>query len=284
MTLVPAEAVKNTNNATVNNTNMTARKRKKINWLPLLIIPVLAAIIFLTPLGKFLSQQFFGEPSENNLPAVTDIGINIPAGYSVHGIDVSRYQLEIDWERVKNYKSDDFKVDFVLIKATEGTSLRDPNFGSNWNGARLHNFKQGAYHYFHPHLDPETQANFFVNTVNLQSGDIIPVLDIEEFKAGMTVDEVVQSCLIWLRLVERNYGKKPLVYTSAKFYDNYFAGTEIDQYPVWIAHYHVNSPETKAKWAFWQHSDRAQIDGIEGDVDANVFKGSINELENFLLP
>lgn len=263
---------------------MTARKRKKTTWWPILIIPVFAVIIFLTPLGNFLSRQFFEDSNENHLPEITDIGINIPSGYSVHGIDVSRYQLEIDWERVKSYKSGDFKVDFVLIKATEGSDLRDPNFGSNWNGARRQNFKIGAYHYFHPDLDPETQANFFVNSVSLQSGDLVPVLDIEEFKAGMTANEVVQSCLVWLRLIERKYGKKPLVYTSAKFYDNYFAGTEIDEYPIWIAHYHVSSPETKANWKFWQHSDRAKIDGIECEVDANVFRGDINELEKFLLP
>jgi len=263
---------------------MAARKRKKTNWLLLLIIPSLAIIILITPLGKFLSKQFFSNEEEYRIPEVTEIGINIPGDFEIHGIDVSRYQLEIDWERVKNFRSGDFQVNFVLIKATEGTSLRDPNFGQNWNGAREQGFTMGAYHYFHPHLDPETQANFFVNTVHLNSGDIVPVLDIEEFQAGTTKEELVQSCLIWLRLIERKYGKKPLIYTSAKFYDNYFAGTQIDEYPVWIAHYYVGEPDTKAEWIFWQHSDRAQIDGIEGNVDANVFKGTSNELKEFCLP
>lgn len=263
---------------------MNARRRKKTNLWPLLIIPALVIIIFITPVGSFLKKQLFSSSPDRKIPKVTDIGINIPSGYEVHGIDVSRYQLEIDWERVKNFQSGDFKVNFVLIKATEGTSLRDPNFRQNWNSARMHNFKMGAYHYFLPHLDPETQANFFVNTVNLQSGDIVPVLDIEEFKAGTTIEELQQGCLIWLRLIERRYGKKPIVYTSAKFYDNYFAGSEIDEYPVWIAHYHVDQPDTKANWSFWQYSDRARIDGIDGDVDVSVFKGSLEEMNKFCLP
>ena len=246
--------------------------------LILLILSLLIALLFITPLGKYLSQQFFSSEEEPQIENVTDIGINIPEGFSVHGIDVSRYQLEIDWERVASFSSGDFSVQFAFIKATEGQSLRDPNFSTNWGDANRNKITCGAYHYFHANIDPVKQANLYSNTVKLNKGDLCPVLDVEEIQGAISKEELVQNCLIWLRLIERKYEVKPIVYTYAKFYDQYFAGTEIEEYPIWIAHYHVDEPETQAKWQFWQHSDRANIDGIDGAVDANVFKGKPRDL------
>lgn len=260
------------------------KKINKTTFLILLIIPLLIALLFISPLGQYISHQFFSSEKKSVLDSVTDIGINIPEGYSIHGIDVSRYQLEIDWERVASFSSEDFSVQFAFIKATEGQSLRDPNFSTNWGEAKRNKITCGAYHYFHANIDPVKQANLYSNTVKLNKGDLCPVLDVEEIQGAISKEELVQNCLIWLRLIERKYGVKPIVYTYAKFYDQYFVGTEIEKYPIWIAHYHVDEPETKARWHFWQHSDRANIDGIDGAVDANVFNGNPKDLQRFCLP
>ena len=103
-------------------------------------------------------------------------GIKIPSGYSVHGIDVSRYQLQIDWERVSKMQVDDTRLKFVFIKATEGTYIVDKYFHRNWERARKQKLAIGAYHFFHPNLSPKDQALLFSRTVKLRSGDLPPVV------------------------------------------------------------------------------------------------------------
>jgi lysozyme len=61
-----------------------------------------------------------------------EFGIEIPVSYSVHGIDVSRYQGEIDWKEVKEMNVRNIRLSFVFIKATEGLNSTDPYFKRNW--------------------------------------------------------------------------------------------------------------------------------------------------------
>jgi GH25 family lysozyme M1 (1,4-beta-N-acetylmuramidase) len=88
----------------------------------------------------------------------------------VEGIDVSWYQKKIDWKQMANSKV------FAFIKATEGTSLEDKLFASNWSGARNAGLLRGAYHFFHPSVDPIEQADFFLSKV--ATCELPPVLDV----------------------------------------------------------------------------------------------------------
>ena len=65
-----------------------------------------------------------------------EFGISIPTQYSIHGIDVSRYQTTIAWEEVKNMKVQDIQLGFAFIKATEGNDLIDPFFKRNWKKSK----------------------------------------------------------------------------------------------------------------------------------------------------
>ena len=76
------------------------------------------------------------------------------------GIDVSHYSGDIDWTTVQGTG-----VDFAFAKATEGTDFTDPQFAANWAGMQDAGVVRGAYHYFHPELDPDMQAAFVVQTV-----------------------------------------------------------------------------------------------------------------------
>lgn len=212
---------------------------------------------------------------------VKDVGVPIPEYYSIHGIDISRYQNKIDWNRVKGFSSGPFKVSFVFIKATEGTSLVDPFLTTNWAGAAEVKIPRGAYHFFIPNKDPIKQASHFVNHVSIGIGDLPPVLDIEN-TGGLDRGALISNALVWLRLIEAHYGMKPIVYTGANFYNSYFKGSEIEKYPIWIAHYYMDEPDFSGKWTFWQHTDRARIDGIEGLVDLNVFAGSQKQFLDLL--
>lgn len=200
------------------------------------------------------------------------------AGYSVHGIDVSSYQGRINWPEVAEHR-----VRFAFIKATEGVTLRDARFRRNWQGARAAGIYRGAYHYFQPNYDGARQANLFTRTVPLAPGDLPPVLDVEHAQFH-DVAQMRRGVATWLRLVERHYGVRPILYSNYSFYKRHLAG-HFDKYPLWLAHYEVEQPTLpREKWIIWQHSDEAYIPGIRGTVDFNVFQGSFQHLLALRIP
>lgn len=199
-------------------------------------------------------------------------------GYAVHGIDVSSYQGRIDWPEVSRNH-----VKFAFIKATEGVTLRDPRFSRNWSAARRAGIYRGAYHYFQPTYDGARQANLFTRTVPLAPGDLPPVLDVEHSEFH-DVAIMRRNVAVWLRLVERHYGVRPILYSNYSFYKRYLAG-HFDNYPLWLAHYEVDQPRLpREKWIIWQHSDESYIPGIRGTVDFNVFQGSFQSLLALRIP
>ncbi|MBO0360331.1 glycoside hydrolase family 25 protein [Hymenobacter sp. BT186] len=199
-------------------------------------------------------------------------------GYAVHGIDVSAYQGQIDWAEVSRNH-----VKFAFIKATEGVTLRDSKFQRNWKAARKAGVYRGAYHYFQPTYDGAKQANLFTRTVPLAPGDLPPVLDVEHAEFH-DVAVMRRNVATWLRLVERHYGVRPILYSNYSFYQRYLAG-HFDKYPLWLAHYEVDQPRLpREKWIIWQHSDEAYIPGIRGTVDFNVFQGSFQSLLDLRIP
>ena len=208
-------------------------------------------------------------------------GVCMPYGYKIHGIDISHYQGEVDWKRLKQTRQGQFPVQFIFMKATEGGDYSDDKFIANFDSAKVHGFIRGAYHFYNPKTDANKQADFFINSVKLEPGDLPPVLDIE--KKGRDVKKLQQDLKIWLRKVESHYGVKPIIYASYKFKTNYLNDSVFDSYPYWIAHYYVDSVRYQGEWKFWQHTDVGTLPGIEDKVDLNIFNGSFSDLKGLLL-
>jgi lysozyme len=205
-------------------------------------------------------------------------GISVPV-YEIHGIDVSRYQEKINWQEISNFKSgkDSLGITFAFVKATEGQSLLDIYFYYNWAETRKYNIIRGAYHYYKPNVNSSKQAAQFIKHVKLQTGDLPPVLDIEEIGkyGGANMKKGIKN---WLRLVEKHYGVKPIIYTNASFYKQYLSGKEFQNYRFWIAHYTKTTPNVNNNWIFWQYSDKGIIATIRSKVALNVHKGTKEEL------
>lgn len=203
-----------------------------------------------------------------------------PQGYSIRGIDVSHHQGDIDWDKVARARIDRDPVSFAFIKATEGTTLKDEAFERNFSESRHAGILRGCYHYFLPEKSAKMQAEHFIRTVKLCEGDLAPVLDIEE--AGkLNPEELQKAALEWLITIEKHYHVKPIIYTGYKFKQKYL-NTNWD-YPVWIAHYYVDTLRYNGHWEFWQHTDRGRIEGIKGHVDLNVYNGSMYNLRRLTL-
>jgi lysozyme len=211
-----------------------------------------------------------------------EFGIDIPTDYSVHGIDVSKYQRVIDWSSVKAMSVEDVKISFAFIKATEGNVNEDRFFSRNWKKARQADLTRGAYHFFIATKSGKTQAENFISTVDLESGDLPPVLDVEQ-SYGVPAAKLRQRVREWLNTVEQFYGVKPIIYTNVDFYRQYLQD-EFDDYPLWVAHYiNKGRPRIYRDWHFWQYSETGRVNGIVSKVDFNVFNGDSLDFRRMLI-
>ena len=211
-----------------------------------------------------------------------EFGIPIPSGYSIHGIDVSRYQQVINWEEVKKMEVSGVKIGFVFIKATEGEADVDERFSKNWKKTKEMGIPRGAYHFFLAGKDALTQALNFLDIVQLQKGDMPPVLDVED-RNSVSPETLRSKIKIFLNKVERETGVKPIIYSNVDFYEKYLSGY-FDDYPFWAAHYlQPGKPRINRLWNFWQHNEAGRVNGILSKVDFNIFNGDTTDFKNLLV-
>ena len=200
----------------------------------------------------------------------------------MHGIDVSHHQDNIDWDAVKAMQVKNIRIGFAFIKATEGLGRVDNAFRRNWLNAKQAGIPRGAYHFFISSKSGKAQAENFIETINLEKGDLPPVLDIETAN-GASVEDLQQRVKDWLDIVQQFYKVKPIIYTNVDFYENFLAG-KFDDYPLWVAHYLVqNKPRIQRNWIFWQHNEKGHVNGIDANVDFNVFNGDSLAFKKLLL-
>ena len=210
--------------------------------------------------------------------------VTYPEGYDIHGIDISHYQGNIDWELLRNRGTiDECPIRFVMIKATEGANRIDPKFEYNFNQAREYGFTRGAYHFYSTQSSAKEQAEHFIRHVQLLKGDLPPVLDVEKKPKELSDAQFKSSVLEWLNRVEAHYQVKPILYTYYRFKMDYLNDTIFNQYPYWIAHYYVDSVTYPGPWKFWQHTDVGRLPGIKGDVDFNIYNGSYYDLRQLTI-
>lgn len=195
------------------------------------------------------------------LALATLLTVGSVATVRAQGIDVSKFQGTIDWRKVKASG----KVKFAYIKATEGTSIQDPMYKRNIDSARAAGILVGSYHLYSKKTTAYQQFNNFKAVVKKSKQDLVPVLDIEErYNKDLYMARVDKL----LELMEKEYGAKPLIYTSEKVYWDHFSGKKYKNYHIFIANYH-RYPSTR--FTLWQHSQTGHIKGIKGAVDLDKF-------------
>ena len=148
---------------------------------------------------------------------------------SIIGVDVSSYQADIDMTKLKNQN-----IKFIYIKATEGSTSQDIKFLENWKNAKNAGLLSGAYHFFSYDSEGRTQAENFINMMEPNiNGRLLPAVDVEYYgdkeQNPPKKEDVVRELKFFLKMVENEYGVKPLIYTRADIYDNYLKG-EFSEY------------------------------------------------------
>jgi lysozyme len=180
-------------------------------------------------------------------------------------------------------------MDFVFVKATEGSSSTDEMFIHNFTGAKEAGLVTGAYHFFSFDSAGSTQAENFINAIDSTGqadGMLPPVIDVELYGEytdnPKPADEAVPEIKAMISALEERYGAKPIIYTTFKTRSRYkeaFEGCMLWERNVFFRPLHND-------WTFWQYSDREKFEGYDGDeefIDMNVFAGSREELDALVI-
>ncbi|MDB6182386.1 GH25 family lysozyme [Paracoccus fistulariae] len=205
-----------------------------------------------------------------------------PYGQAVHGIDISRWQGNIDWNRVRGSG-----ISFAFIKSTEGGDHVDPNFRRYWYEAAQARIPRGAYHYYYFCRSGFEQAQWFIRSVPREVGSMPPVIDLEWTNSKTcprrpSPAEVKREASVFMDIVGRHYGQRPIIYTTVDFYrDNRLGDMRAEFWLRSVAdHPRVRYPGQR--WAFWQYTGTGIVPGIQGDVDLNAFAGSRSDWVRWL--
>ncbi len=187
----------------------------------------------------------------------------------VHGIDLSHYQGQVFWETV----GENTKMEYVYLKASEGSDRIDSYFERNIDLAHRYGLKVGSYHFFRPKTNLELQLRNFMAQCLPGEQDLIPMVDVET-TANLPTEEFCDSLMKFLRLMEVAYRQKPLVYTYRNFYNKHLVG-KLDDYRLMIAMYTDEEPVLAdgRDYEMWQYTAKGRIVGINGFVDKSRFMG-----------
>lgn len=186
------------------------------------------------------------------------------------GIDLSHFNGEVDFNTLLSH------VDFVYLKATQGTDYVDPTYQSHnqqLNEIKADgsaSFHTGAYHYFAPDEDAKAQALHFVSTVRDSGHTLPPALDVEVTQ-NTSSDDIKKGIKEWLDTVQQALGCKPIFYTYGDFWSENI-GEQFNDYGAWLADYadKPTVPAAMKDWRIWQYTDKGTLPGVQNQVDLNV--------------
>ena len=193
-----------------------------------------------------------------------------------NGIDVSRFQGEIDWKKVKAAG-----IDFAIIRAglrgtTEGKLLVDDFFEANIEGATENGIDVGVYFYSQALDEDEAkeEVQLILDLIEPYKIKYPVVIDVEsaESDSARTVDLSTDDYELVVKTfcdMVSNAGYKPMIYGNVKSFTLLMDAIDVDNYDIWIAYYgtplyypyHFN---------IWQYTSSGRVDGIDGDVDLNI--------------
>lgn len=264
------------------------RKKKTSPWIWVVFLITITAIGTGFLVLKYRKQvdRILGEYTRNAPPITESLKFEHVFDRfeeGILGIDVSHYQGKINFAGIQ-LQVQNRRIEFIFVRATMGENGIDSRFIRNWDGIRTLPVKRGAYHYYRPNENSTRQAQNFIKTAKLNSGDLIPVLDIEKHSTIQSRDKLREGLKNWLKIVEEHYGVKPMIYTGDRFFWDVLHDNGFDEYPIWVANYNpILEPETE-NWTIWQFSERGRLPGIREKVDLNIMEGGIEKLNQLVIP
>lgn len=225
----------------------------------------------------------------------------LPEGYNVyHGIDVSKWNNSIDWNKAKAAGTD-----FAIIRAgyrsvsSSGGLYKDPKFDTYMKGAEKAGVPVGVYIFSQAVNQQEAveEANYVLKLIQGYDVQLEIVMDYEFYDGGrlneardagkLTKRVATDNVLAFCNTI-RNAGYQPMVYASKSFFESVLYPDEIsDVCTGWLAHYLNNENYTyssyKGDYDYWQYSSQGSVNGVGSEyVDVNfcIREGKLTDVYN----
>ena len=201
----------------------------------------------------------------------------------VHGIDVSEFQDDIKWRKVKSGEADFVFIRAGFRKSDSGELMQDEDFERYIRGANRADMMTGAY-FFSQALNEEEaveEANYLLDLVEPYDIDLPLVIDYELFEGGRlrakvdagempNASDYHNIVVAFCNTVEAA-GYEAAVYANYDMLTNYMDSTVLDKQEfIWAAEY-GGACHVKGNYMFWQCADDAKVSGIEGNVDHDIW-------------
>lgn len=254
-----------------------------MRWLSTILFPLGLALTACTSGSYDLMETASVSPRFHDTDPQHFDG-NTPHRHDIHGIDVSKWNGDVDWRQVR--KSG---VSFVFIKATEGKDRLDERFHEYWQGARAAGLPHAPYHFYYFCSSADEQADWFIRNVPRESVHLPPVLDVEWNPSSKTCRFRPDAATVrsemqrFMQRIEAHYGKRPIIYTSVDFHRENLDGA-FQNHHFWVraVAQHPSEIYPDRRWAFWQYTSTGVVPGIRGGTDINVFAGTQKNWQNWV--
>ncbi len=198
--------------------------------------------------------------------------------YPVAGIDVSSHNGDIDFDRVRQA---DYQ--FVFIKASEGMTYKDDAFERNYRGASEAGLKVGAYHFFRKNRTGQQQAENFLAAIGNKHFDLPLVIDLEDdWGNGATVSRqtAIERVMDMIEILNGK-GYQVMIYTNLDGYNKYYKDL-LGDHDLWLCSFTSPDLLPTLPHCIQQFSHEGTVNGVNGNVDLNVFRGSSSEWNRYV--
>ncbi len=190
------------------------------------------------------------------------------------GIDVSSWQGDIDWDKVR-----ESGIEFVIVRAgyrgsVTGSIVRDKYFDANVSGAQQAGLQVGVYFVTQAVNEAEAveEASAVMEMCAPYNLELPIYLDVEGSNGGrgdqIDKDTRTAVCEAFCRTLE-NAGKSGGVYACRYWLANNIDASRLDRYNVWLAEYR-SAPLYNGYYSMWQYTSKGHVDGINGNVDFDI--------------
>ena len=195
---------------------------------------------------------------------------------SKKGIDVSRYQEEIDWEKVAGDGVEYAFTRLGIRGATEGKLAIDVAYEKNMEGALANDIDVGVY-FFTQALNAQEaveEAEFVLENLEDYEISYPIVLDVEEVTTKnprtkeLTKEDRTKACIAFCERV-KEAGYTPMIYGNLKTFLLMLDMEKLEEYEKWFAYYRTPL-YFPYEFSVWQYTSTGKVDGISTDVDLNV--------------
>nr|WP_288702133.1 GH25 family lysozyme [uncultured Romboutsia sp.] len=200
---------------------------------------------------------------------------------SYKGIDVSHFQGNIDWNKVKG------NIDFAILRlgwiGNNNNHTLDTKFETYYNACKSTGIPIGIYVYNYCNSEDTVKsgAEWTVNQLKDKGIDLPIYIDMEDRSIeNLGKDKLTSICIAFNTVIE-NAGYWAGVYANLNWYTNYLNKDTIKaRYTTWVAHYGISQDRYVGQYDMLQYSDTGKISGISGNVDMDImYRDLINEIK-----